>query len=136
MIRKLLTTLITDKPFYRHFKGKWYYVLRKSVDSETGRLDVVYIPLYELHDAYHREYNMFLSETDHVKYPKAEQKYRFMTIKELNTQFAQEYTSKLIAKELLPLLVKDYNHIIDLQSMLGDELIYSIASSFQRMQLK
>ena len=60
---------------YRHFKGKEVTVIAIAQDSEVpGRYDVVYNCKA---GCFHRPYDMFISEVDHVKYPDAKQKYRF-----------------------------------------------------------
>lgn len=71
---------------YRHFKGeKIVKVLAISQDTENvGSYSVV----YECKDKdnntkiWHRPYEMFISEVDHVKYPDAKQKYRFEKVED------------------------------------------------------
>ena len=58
---------------YKHFKGDLYLVL----NSETDKKMVVYRALYGENTLYVRDYDMFLSEVDHEKYPDIKQKYRF-----------------------------------------------------------
>ena len=62
---------------YRHFKGDYYLVLDIVINSETKEAMVLYQGLYEDGKKYVRPKEMFLSEVDHVKYPKVKQKYRF-----------------------------------------------------------
>lgn len=62
---------------YKHFKGDLYIVLDVAIHSETNDKYVVYRALYGNNELYIREYNMFLSEVDHKKYPNVKQKYRF-----------------------------------------------------------
>ena len=65
------------KKVYRHFKGNLYLAEDIATHSETGEKFVVYRALYGSQDLYIRPYDMFISEVDHEKYPKAKQKYRF-----------------------------------------------------------
>lgn len=66
---------------YRHFKGSICKIKCIAKDSEDERKLVVYE-----HDNTNwvRDYDMFLSEVDHEKYPEVEQKYRFEKIEESN----------------------------------------------------
>lgn len=62
---------------YKHFKGDLYLVLDIAINSETEKKMVVYRALYGENILYVRDYDMFISEVDHVKYPDVKQKYRF-----------------------------------------------------------
>ena len=62
---------------YKHFKGDLYLVLDVAINSETDKKMVVYRDLYGENTLYVRDYDMFLSEVDHEKYPDIKQKYRF-----------------------------------------------------------
>ena len=51
---------------YEHYKGKKYYVLGLSMDSETQQIYVVYRPLYESDwpHLFHRSLSMFCENVD------------------------------------------------------------------------
>ena len=72
---------ITVNTVYQHFKGNLYIVEDIAINSETDEKMVVYRALYGDKLLYVREYNMFASEVDHVKYPNVKQKYRFKEMK-------------------------------------------------------
>lgn len=65
------------KGVYKHFKGNYYIVEDIAYDSETKKRVVVYRRLYEDNSLWLRDYDMFLSEVDHIKYPNVSQQYRF-----------------------------------------------------------
>lgn len=65
---------------YKHFKGNLYKVLHIAYDSEasneTKKL-VVYEALYDDHKVWVRDYDMFNSLVDSIKYPNITQRHRF-----------------------------------------------------------
>lgn len=63
--------------FYRHFKGNIYQVKSIATDSETGKKMVVYQAMYPPFGMWVRSLEMFMSETDHQKYPDCSQQFRF-----------------------------------------------------------
>ena len=62
---------------YKHFKVDHYLVEDIALDSETHKEMVVYRKLYDDCSLWVRPIEMFLSEVDHIKYPKVKQNYRF-----------------------------------------------------------
>ena len=54
-----------------------YEIVGVALHSETRAQMMVYRPLYGDGGMYVRPLEMFLSETDHEKYPQVKQKYRF-----------------------------------------------------------
>lgn len=74
--RKMLTEAErADSPQYL------YEILGVAHHTETGEKLVVYRALYGEGKICARPLDMFLSETDHEKYPQAEQKFRFEPLK-------------------------------------------------------
>ena len=65
---------------YRHFKGNSYQVICIALDSESGAKMVVYQAMYAPYKIFVRSLEMFMSETDHIKYPEARCAYRFTLI--------------------------------------------------------
>ena len=54
-----------------------YEIVGVAVHSETREEMMVYRALYDEGGMYVRPLQMFMEETDHVKYPEIKQKYRF-----------------------------------------------------------
>ncbi len=69
---------------YRHFKGKYYLVEGIATHSETKEQMVVYRHLYGDGELCVRPLDMFLSETDHEKYPDNPQQYRFKLVEDFS----------------------------------------------------
>lgn len=70
--------------YYRHFKNHWYKVIYAAEHTETGEKLVIYSPLYGQKGIFARPLNMFLEEVPEEKENPTGQKYRFMSLQELN----------------------------------------------------
>lgn len=62
---------------YRHFKGNLYQVITLAEHTETGEQMVVYQALYGEYKVYTRPLSSFMEKLDKVKYPHADQEWRF-----------------------------------------------------------
>lgn len=62
---------------YKHFKGDYYLTVDIATDCETNKKKIIYRALYDTNELFVRDYDEFLSEVDHIKYPNVSQKYRF-----------------------------------------------------------
>jgi hypothetical protein len=62
---------------YRHFKGKYYYVIALAKNTETEEIMVVYQALYGDYGMFTRPYLMFTEEVPEGKENPTGQKYRF-----------------------------------------------------------
>lgn len=86
---------IKSNTIYRHFKGKYYYVLdvvEDCTNTGTGKEYVVYRALYGDYRMYVRELDEFRSLVDSEKYPHAKQKFRMEELKTtFNTLFGNTY---------------------------------------------
>ena len=70
---------VTINGYYRHFKGSIYRVIAIAKDCDNLSLKVVYQNTKN-DEVWIRDYEEFLSEVDHQKYPNIKQKYRFEEI--------------------------------------------------------
>lgn len=70
--------------YYRHFKDHWYKAIYIAEHTETGEKLVIYQPLYGEKGIFARPINMFLEEVPKEKENPTGQKYRFMSLQELN----------------------------------------------------
>jgi len=92
-----MTRELTKDTYYRHFKDKWYFVIDIAHHSETQEKVVVYKPCYGNKDMYVRPYNMFMEEVPKEKDNPTNQKYRFMSLEELNINI-EDFLKEMIQK--------------------------------------
>ncbi|MBC2581915.1 DUF1653 domain-containing protein [Clostridium sp. DJ247] len=70
--------------YYRHFKNHWYKIIDIAEHTETGEKLVIYTPLYGNKGTFARPLNMFLEKVPEKKENPTGQKYRFMSLQELD----------------------------------------------------
>ena len=104
--------------FYKHFKNKLYQVKCVAYHSETKEKMVVYQAMYG-------EYDMFMSEVDHVKYPDVAQKYRFEQVDPL--------TMQEISDNLQAVRVNSGNRIDEAYTLKEDSVDNSLAQPEQQV---
>ena len=74
---------IKPNTIYKHFKGKFYYVIDiadNATNDEESSKYVIYKALYDDNRTYIRNLEEFSSEVDREKYPCATEKYRFTEV--------------------------------------------------------
>ena len=74
---------------YRHFKGNYYFVENRALDSESKEWMVVYKPLYDRNDSqiWVRSEKMFLEEIPQRPDNVTGQKHRFEYCEDLNKNY-------------------------------------------------
>ena len=74
---------------YRHFKGNYYFVENRALDSESKEWLVIYKPLYDREDSkiWVRPEKMFLEEIPNRPDNITGQKHRFEYCEELNKDY-------------------------------------------------
>lgn len=96
---------------YKHFKNKYYIVLDIVNDCESNDEDykkiVIYQALYKDKITWARDYESFISEVDHEKYPNVIQKYRFQEL-DLDNEYLDSFKKEIIKyNEIKDKLSKD-----------------------------
>ena len=74
---------------YRHFKGNYYYVSDRALDSESQNWMVIYKPLYDRDDSqtWVRPEKMFLEEIPERPDNVTGQKHRFEYVENINKNY-------------------------------------------------
>jgi len=74
---------------YRHFKGNYYFVENRALDSESKEWMVVYKPLYDRNDSqiWVRAEKMFLEEIPERPDNVTGQKHRFEYVEDINKDY-------------------------------------------------
>ena len=74
---------------YRHFKGNYYFVENRALDSESKEWMVVYKPLYDRKDSsiWVRPEKMFLEEIPERPDNITGQKHRFEYVEDINKNY-------------------------------------------------
>jgi len=74
---------------YRHFKGNYYFVENRALDSESHEWLVIYKPLYDREDSkiWVRPEKMFLEEIPNRPDNITGQKHRFEYCEDLNKDY-------------------------------------------------
>lgn len=74
---------------YRHFKGNYYFVENRALDSESNEWMVVYKPLYNRNDSqiWVRSEKMFLEEIPQRPDNVTGQKHRFEYCDDINKNY-------------------------------------------------
>lgn len=85
--------------YYRHFKGGWYTVIAVATDVDNLKKKIIYKSLND-NKIWVRDYDEFLSEVDHVKYPNCKEKYRFTSFNELCDNLGYDKAMELYLKEV------------------------------------
>lgn len=96
--------LIPGHP-YRHYKDKWYYVLKETVHSETRKTLVCYFPLYEKPILlFVRPKAMFLEELPKEKQSLQKERFLEMSAIDLSMEERDEILKKAqdLIQDLLP----------------------------------
>lgn len=116
---------------YRHFKGNLYRVMAIAKHSETGEELVIYEAQYGDHQVYARPLPMFTEMVDRMKYPDAQQQYRFEPVQEDNQQETEEMNIDPMVLEFLEAdtFEERLNILHGLHARITDDMINTMALS-------